>query len=66
MPARSAIFVALVSCVFLIEPIGASASSFDQLTDVTRRVSPTVTMKGCDTFTSDYWYDVSVRNLLPI
>ncbi|MBM4125786.1 MAG: hypothetical protein FJ247_00335 [Nitrospira sp.] len=65
MPARSAIFAALASCVCLIEPIGTSAGSFDQLTDFTGRMSPIVTMKGRDTFTSEYRYDVSVRNLTP-
>lgn len=65
MTTRSAIVVALASCLFLVEPAAVSAESFDQLTDFTGRVSPIVTMKGRDTFTSEYRYDVSVRNLTP-
>lgn len=65
MAIRSLIFVALVSRLFFGEPVTVSAGSFDQLTDFTGRVSPIVTMKGRDTFTSEYRYDVSVRNLTP-
>ena len=65
MTVRLAIFVALVGPLFLVEPVTVSAGSFDQLTDFTGRVSPIVTMKGRDTFTSEYRYDVSVRNLTP-
>jgi hypothetical protein len=65
MTTRSAIFIALVSRLFLAEPVTVSAGSFDQLTDFTGRVSPIVTLKGRDTFTSEYRYDVSVRNLTP-
>ena len=65
MTTRSVIFIALLSRLFLVEPVMVSAGSFDQLTDFTGRVSPIVTMKGRDTFTSEYRYDVSVRNLTP-
>lgn len=65
MTTRFVIFIALVSCSFLIEPVTVSAGSFDQLTDFTGRVSPIVTLKGRDTFTSEYRYDVSVRNMTP-
>ena len=65
MTVRLAIFVALAGPLFLVEPVTVSAGSFDQLTDFTGRVSPIVTMKGRDTFTSEYRYDVSVRNLTP-
>jgi hypothetical protein len=65
MTERLAIFLALVGPLFLVEPITVSAGSFDQLTDFTGRVSPIVTMRGRDTFTSEYRYDVSVRNLTP-
>ncbi len=34
----------------------------DQLTDLTGKASVIVTLKGRDTFTSEYRYDVSVRN----
>jgi hypothetical protein len=62
---RSIIFLALVGRVLLVVPVVVSAGSLDQLTDFTGRVSPIVTMKGRDTFTSEYRYDVSVRNLTP-
>lgn len=65
MTTRSVIFVALVSRLFLVGPVTVSAGSFDQLTDFTGRVSPIVTLKGRDTFTSEYRYDVSVRNMTP-
>ena len=41
---------------------GFSASSPDQLTDLTGKASVIVTLKGRDNFTSEYRYDVSVRN----
>lgn len=65
MITRSVIVIALVSRLFLVEPVAVSAGSLDQLTDFTGRVSPIVTMKGRDTFTSEYRYDISVRNLTP-
>ena len=65
MTARSIIFLALVGYWLLVGPVVASAGSLDQLTDFTGRVNPIVTMKGRDTFTSEYRYDVSVRNLTP-
>lgn len=40
----------------------SAAASLDQLTDLTGRVSAVVTLKGRDNFTSEYRYDVSVRN----
>ncbi|TKB67015.1 MAG: hypothetical protein E8D47_04195 [Nitrospira sp.] len=47
----------------LIAPIaGFAAPSLDQLTDLTGKASVIVTLKGRDTFTSEYRYDVSVRN----
>ena len=47
----------------LIAPIaGLAAPSLDQLTDLTGKASVIVTLKGRDTFTSEYRYDVSVRN----
>jgi hypothetical protein len=65
MMTRPVIFVALAGWLFLGEPVTTSAGSFDELTDFTGRVSPIVTMKGRDTFTSEYRYAVSVRNLTP-
>ena len=40
----------------------SSAGSLDQLTDLTGKASVIVTLKGRDNFTSEYRYDVSVRN----
>ena len=39
-----------------------AASPLDQLTDLTGKASVVVTLKGRDTFTSEYRYEVSVRN----
>lgn len=39
-----------------------AAPPMDQLTDLTGKASVVVTLKGRDTFTSEYRYDVSVRN----
>lgn len=39
------------------------ASPLDQLTDLTGRANAIVTLTGRDNFTSEYRYDVSVRNL---
>ncbi|MCX5729205.1 MAG: hypothetical protein NTZ28_10280, partial [Nitrospirae bacterium] len=40
----------------------SSAGPLDQLTDLTGKASVVVTLKGRDNFTSEYRYDVSVRN----
>ena len=40
----------------------SSAGSLDQLTDLTGKATGVVTLKGRDNFTSEYRYDVSVRN----
>ena len=40
----------------------SSAGSLDQLTELTGKASVVVTLKGRDNFTSEYRYDVSVRN----
>ncbi|MEW6245275.1 MAG: hypothetical protein AB1555_01030 [Nitrospirota bacterium] len=42
-----------------------AAVSLDQLTDLTGRATAVVTLKGRDNFTSEYRYDVSVKNLSP-
>ena len=47
------------------EPVCSFAGSLDHLTDLTGRVQAIVTLKGRDNFTSEYRYDVSVRNLSP-
>ena len=43
----------------------APAGSFDHLTELTGKVNAIVTLTGRDNFTSEYRYDVSVRNLSP-
>jgi hypothetical protein len=43
----------------------ALAASLDQLTELTGKVTPIVTLKGRDNFNSEYRYDISVRNLSP-
>ncbi len=48
-----------------LTPSRVSAESFDQLADLTGKVSAVVTLKGRDNFTSEYRYDVSVRNHSP-
>ena len=48
-----------------MEPLYGFAGSLDPLTDLTGRVQAIVTLKSRDNFTSEYRYDVSVRNLSP-
>lgn len=52
----------LFACTLLTEMTGFAAASLDQLTDLTGKASVVVTLKGRDNFTSEYRYDVSVRN----
>lgn len=52
----------LLACTLLTSMTGFAASSLDQLTDLTGKASVVVTLKGRDNFTSEYRYDVSVRN----
>lgn len=47
------------------EPVCGFAGSLDQLTDLTGRVQAIVTLKNRDNFSSEYRYDVTVRNLSP-
>lgn len=42
-----------------------AASALDHLTELTGRATVVVTLKGRDNFTSEYRYDVNVRNLSP-
>ncbi len=46
-------------------PLDTFAASPDQLTDLTGRVQVLVTLKNRDNFSSEYRYDISVRNLSP-
>src|SRR5574341_2048446 len=43
----------------------STAGPLDQLTDLTGRATVVVTLKGRDNFTSEYRYDISVRNQSP-
>jgi len=52
----------LFACTLVTSITGFAASSLDQLTDLTGKASVVVTLKGRDNFTSEYRYDVSVRN----
>jgi hypothetical protein len=49
----------------MVTPCVAAAGSFDHLTDLTGKVVPIVTLKARDNFTSEYAYDISVRNQSP-
>lgn len=52
----------LFACILVTSITGFAAASLDQLTELTGKASVIVTLKGRDTFTSEYRYDVSVRN----
>ena len=54
--------VFLCTSTLLTSIPGFAAPSLDQLTDLTGNASVVVTLKGRDNFTSEYRYDVSVRN----
>ena len=64
MPLTAAIVLGeiLGVCALVTPTTGFAASSPDQLTDLTGKASVVVTLKGRDNFTSEYRYDVSVRN----
>ncbi len=55
----------ITAATLLINSTITFASPLDQLTDLTGKTHVTVTLKGRDNFTSEYRYDVSVRNLSP-
>lgn len=48
-----------------LHPPAAASASLDDLTDLTGQAVPVVTLKGRDTFASEYRYDVFVKNLSP-
>jgi hypothetical protein len=52
------------ACLLLAEA-AAPVSAFDQLVDVTGKVTPFVTLRSRDNFSSEYRYDVTVRNSSP-
>jgi hypothetical protein len=55
--------IALLSALLATGSTTASAGSFDHLVEFTGKTNVIVTLKGRDNFTSEYRYDVSVRNL---
>lgn len=55
----------IIAVSIFINSTIAFAGSLDHLTDLTGKTQLTVTLKGRDNFTSEYRYDVSVRNLSP-
>ncbi|MBK9307512.1 MAG: hypothetical protein IPM58_10590 [Nitrospira sp.] len=55
----------LTTATIFIHATITFANPLDQLTDLTGNTHVTVTLKGRDNFTSEYRYDVSVRNLSP-
>lgn len=55
----------LVGAALLALPDAGGAGPLDDLTELTGRVNAIVTLKGRDNFTSEYRYDVAVRNLSP-
>lgn len=63
MKHRSAVAAASGGAVLLASL--AMGGALDQLTDLTGKVTPIITLKGRDNFASEYRYDVSVRNLSP-
>jgi len=67
MKSRGPLLTLLAGAALFAGAIGLStdstASPIDQLTDLTGKVSVIVTLTGRDNFTSEYRYDVSVRNM---
>jgi len=61
---RSMQILAGSACLLLAET-AAPALAFDQLVDVTGKVTPFVTLRSRDNFSSEYRYDVTVRNSSP-
>jgi hypothetical protein len=55
----------LFACTLVTSITGFAASSLDQLTELTGKASVVVTLKDQDNFSSEYRYDVSVRNHSP-
>lgn len=55
----------LLNVLIVAKPSTTLAGSLDHLTELTGKVNAIVTLMGRDNFTSEYRYDVSVRNLSP-
>lgn len=54
--------IALLTALILASPVKSLASVLDQSTDLAGKAQVIVTFKGRDNFTSEYKYDVTVRN----
>ncbi|MCC6965934.1 MAG: hypothetical protein IT391_06575 [Nitrospira sp.] len=61
---RSMQILAAGACLLLAETAAPVLAS-DQLVDVTGKVTPFVTLRSRDNFSSEYRYDVTVRNSSP-
>lgn len=59
---RSCLFIGILTVCCLAM---SRARAFEQLIDLTGRVQTIVTLKGRDNFTSEYRYDVAVKNQTP-
>jgi hypothetical protein len=59
---RLSCFAALLLSTAWFASSTGHAASLDQLSDLTGKATAIVTLKGRDNFTSEYRYDVSVRN----
>jgi hypothetical protein len=59
---RASLTEAAVLAGLLAAPVESAASPVDQVTDLTGKAHAIITLKGRDNFTSEYQYDVSVRN----
>ena len=55
----------IATALMITAPLDTFCASPDQLTDLTGRVQVLVTLKNRDNFSSEYRYDISVRNLSP-
>lgn len=55
----------IATALMITAPLDTFCASPDQLTDLTGRVQVLVTLKNRDNFSSEYRYDITVRNLSP-
>ena len=67
VPVTRSLFIlfVLLNVLIVAKPSTTLAGSLDHLTELTGKVNAIVTLMGRDNFTSEYRYDVSVRNLSP-
>lgn len=55
----------IATALMVTAPLDTFGTSLDQLADLTGRVQVLVTLKNRDNFSSEYRYDITVRNLSP-